>query len=537
MAAKAAADSSSQVISLGQQLVSIGYGSSLQYISRGSYASVFKIISSTGKPVALKIMLCDTSKPLPSYVCREARAMTSLCHPNIMPLERIIIGENLVCLEMPLYHCSLSGLLQTFGYMSESHVAYIVKKVALAMANAASHGIMHRDIKPCNILLRGDDVAVSDWGLSRDVRDTTPGQMSSEVITLWFAPPEVICEQRTYGQTADVWSLGMVMINMLSGRNVHTSHDRPEFLHSIFHLMGNETLSVAERQWFDTVMPSLYPRTCDMPTSPGIFNSILRVCSVSDSLRHLLTGMLRYIPSERMTWDQVCVHPFLLEASKSLIELDTLACVEHASSPAKERPTKAPASLKVLNCPKSDVVLFRHGWNMGDTVTYDDLQVLTTFVVRMFGSTLFRSYLMAMHMSWQLKRVSPTTLLGCVSLAFGAMGTLMKGRDFSTHSPPFGCDSTAALAAAEMSVLSDLGGVFPLPPVEWEMYKPLRRNGRGQVLAMFLWCLPDMDRSTIVPLCLDYDCRVPNDTVTKIQSDLKLIFQQTRGVVSGNIKA
>jgi len=226
-------------------------------------------------------------------------------------MEEMIVMPDGVVFVLPLFDSSLSYVLKTYGYLDETNIAFIAREVAKGLAAAHSLGVLHRDIKPCNILLTGGHVVVADWGLCRDVRDVSPGHMSSEVVTLWYAPPEIVCEQTTYGSSVDVYSLGMTMLDMLAGRSMHTSIVRSTFMTQMFRLFGTKHLTDREREWLDQIMPERYPRVREYPETPGTYNFVMDTCSASANLQDLLKGMLAIIPDDRFTWAQVLAHPFL----------------------------------------------------------------------------------------------------------------------------------------------------------------------------------------------------------------------------------
>jgi serine/threonine protein kinase len=508
------------------QLADDGFITRTTYMASGTYASVLKGTDvSNGQRVALKTMMCSTTEPLPCMLLRELRALTSLSHPNIVTMDRILIGDGIIGLQMPLFDCSLTGLLKRVGYLDAPVVAYIAREVAVGMSAAADAGIMHRDLKPCNILLKDRSVVVADWGLSRDLRDTTPGMMSGDVITLWYAPPEVICGQRTYGHAADVWSFGMSMLDMLAGRSLYKSVDRGSFMTPLFQLIGNVSLSPAEELYLDRIMPASYPRMKDFLKTTGVLNTLLESCATPAAMVDLLKRTLAILPEERPSWHEILEHPALQDIAD--VALTTRPCVMGSDAPLLRSSRKRrigaghlPSLICICTVPRQDtrVVL---GWNRGGVVSDAELYRLTTFCVKKLGSCMFRPFLMAMRLSWLVTVDGPAVLLACVSVAFAALGNLYLGRACGDHDAPFDCNLPGAIQRLEMVVLKETGASFPPMPEEWQPYMSMTR--RGQLLAMYLWSRSGVEEATISLLCSDYDLRIPNPEVVALIPQLRMM--------------
>jgi serine/threonine protein kinase/class 3 adenylate cyclase len=153
---------------------------------------------------------------------REARAAANLHHPNICPVYDVgTVGDvpylTMAYIEgMPL-HEWVRVNPRTFG-----EVLAVVRKVALALEEAHRRGVIHRDLKPSNILVdhRGEPI-VMDFGLARrlhlpdEARLTTPGLI---IGTPAYMPPEAVLGQAESSPAGDVYSLGVILYELLAGR-------------------------------------------------------------------------------------------------------------------------------------------------------------------------------------------------------------------------------------------------------------------------------------------------------------------------------
>jgi serine/threonine protein kinase len=154
---------------------------------------------------------------------REARVAATLDHPNLCPIHDVGQYQGIHYLTMPYIEGQpLSEVLATSPTAPQRQAASLVRQVALALDEAHRRGIIHRDLKPSNIIInrRGEPV-VMDFGLARqaesgDVRLTRSGAI---VGTPAYMPPEQVDGAATLlGPTCDVYSLGVILYEMLTGR-------------------------------------------------------------------------------------------------------------------------------------------------------------------------------------------------------------------------------------------------------------------------------------------------------------------------------
>jgi serine/threonine protein kinase len=189
-------------------------------LGSGAYGVVLAVSPKTENSAvptaALKVMTNDSA-------LREVRGAMCTSHPNIVPFTRMVYASNGMCAcEMPLYTTTLHVAMSHLGddeLFTMNQVGWIFCCVAQGLAAAAAAGFSNRDLKPENILMRkkGKHIAIADWGLAKDQLDTRPtGCLTPEVITVWYAPPEVLAGL-DYGASVDIWSLGVILLQLLIG--------------------------------------------------------------------------------------------------------------------------------------------------------------------------------------------------------------------------------------------------------------------------------------------------------------------------------
>lgn len=158
---------------------------------------------------------------------READAIAALDHINIMPIYEYGEQEDLAYLVMPhITGGTLRDVLEKRGRLPLNEILPIIEQAAAALDYAHAQGIIHRDLKPGNILFHADGrVVLADFGLAKILNETNelnpdaPGPISGGAI---IGTPEYFSPEQSTGnpvdQRTDVYSLGIVLYQMLSGR-------------------------------------------------------------------------------------------------------------------------------------------------------------------------------------------------------------------------------------------------------------------------------------------------------------------------------
>ncbi|XP_028428481.1 cyclin-dependent kinase 15 [Perca flavescens] len=198
---------------------------SLEKLGEGAYASVYKGISRiNGQLVALKVIRMKTEEGIPFTAIREDTLLKGLKHANIVVLHDIIHTQSLTT--QSLMYCVCLVLQQTdlAQYLSEhpgglhSHNVRLFQfQLLRALSFIHSRRILHRDLKPQNLLISYlGELKMADFGLARS--KSIPSQsFSSEVVTLWYRPPDVLLGSTDYSTALDIWGAGCILVEMLQG--------------------------------------------------------------------------------------------------------------------------------------------------------------------------------------------------------------------------------------------------------------------------------------------------------------------------------
>ncbi|HET7791642.1 MAG TPA: serine/threonine-protein kinase [Gemmatimonadales bacterium] len=196
-------------------------------LGQGGFAAVFRAREKDlNRDVAVKVLDLGSS-PSPTLAerfVREAQTIARLEHPNIVPIYDVGKRDDLLYLSMRCVDGpSLRQLLTTHKRLSVGDAARLTRQVADALAYAHSQGVVHRDVKPDNILLdsRGH-VLVTDFGIAKVVQDVA--QVGSSELTtegMIIGTPQYMSPEQAAGEKvdarSDIYSLGIVLYQMLAG--------------------------------------------------------------------------------------------------------------------------------------------------------------------------------------------------------------------------------------------------------------------------------------------------------------------------------
>lgn len=195
-------------------------------ISRDSgQGEVWRGESEDGLPVAIKyvklpVAIEDVGTELRRFE-REISCMKTLNHPNIVKILGSKLESETPFFVMPLAAGSLRDLLPLHPTgMPESEAVTMTLTVLEAMAYAHKNKVLHRDIKPENILIYGDQPAIADFGLGRRLQSgsTTITMANVGLGTLQYSAPEQLMNGHDGDERSDVYSLGRVFYEMLTGK-------------------------------------------------------------------------------------------------------------------------------------------------------------------------------------------------------------------------------------------------------------------------------------------------------------------------------
>ena len=189
-------------------------------IARGGMGVVYRAIHlGLERPVALKVIARELAdrEGFRERFLRESRLAARLDHPSVVPIydSREVDGELVVVMRL-IKGGDLRALIDREGPLPPHRALDLLAQVADALDAAHAAGIVHRDVKPHNILVEGDRAYLSDFGLAKAFDESGSGGAASVVGTAHYMSPEQ-WRGDSIGPAADVYSLGCVLYEAVTG--------------------------------------------------------------------------------------------------------------------------------------------------------------------------------------------------------------------------------------------------------------------------------------------------------------------------------
>ncbi|TGZ57902.1 hypothetical protein CRM22_009807 [Opisthorchis felineus] len=213
----------------------------LDVLGEGSYATVYRGYSHVMcRSVAVKEIRINPEEGLPFTAIREASLLKALRHANIVILHDIVHTKNTLNFIFEFVQSDLSKYIENHPQGIRLHnVRLFLYQLLRGLAYCHDRHILHRDLKPQNLLISGaGELKLADFGLAR-AKSVPSRTYSHEVVTLWYRPPDVLLGSTTYTASLDIWGVGCIFTEMVSGvATFPGSKDAVDQLDKIFRIMG-----------------------------------------------------------------------------------------------------------------------------------------------------------------------------------------------------------------------------------------------------------------------------------------------------------
>lgn len=189
-------------------------------LGHGGMADVYRATDTTGgPPVAVKVVR-STDPALARRLTREARAVAGFDHPGLVRLLEAGVHDDHAYLVMDLVEGQTLAERLRRGPLPTERAAVLGATLADALAYVHSRGVVHRDVKPANVLLDGNERArLADFGIAQVLDASSATVTGTTLGTAAYMAPEQLAHHRV-GPAADVWALGAVLLECLNGRRL-----------------------------------------------------------------------------------------------------------------------------------------------------------------------------------------------------------------------------------------------------------------------------------------------------------------------------
>jgi serine/threonine protein kinase len=209
----------------------------MEKLGEGTYGVVYKARDkNTGEIVALKkIRLEKEDDGVPSTAIREISLLKGLKHPNIVELKEVIYSEDKLYLIFEYCDYDLKKYMrQVGGPLPPQEVKSFTYQILQATAYCHAHRVMHRDLKPQNLLIdKSGNIKLADFGLARAF-GLPVKTYTHEVVTLWYRAPEILLGQKQYSTPVDIWSIGCIFAEMAQRKALFAGDSEIDQIFKIF---------------------------------------------------------------------------------------------------------------------------------------------------------------------------------------------------------------------------------------------------------------------------------------------------------------
>ncbi|KAK2829435.1 hypothetical protein Q7C36_017425 [Tachysurus vachellii] len=286
-------------------------------IGYGAFGVVWSVTDPRdGRKVALKKMP-NVFQNLVSCkrVFRELRMLCFFKHDNVLSALDILQPPQIDCFEeiyviTELMQSDLHKVIVSPQPLTTDHIKVFLYQILRGLKYLHSAGILHRDIKPGNLLVNSNCLLkICDFGLARVEEPDSSRHMTQEVVTQYYRAPEVLMGSRHYGSAIDIWSVGCIFAELLGRRILFQAQSPIQQLDLITDLLGTPPLSA--------MVSACEGARAHILRGPHKPPSLSVLYMLSDGATHeavhLLCRMLVFDPAKRISGSDALSHPYLDE--------------------------------------------------------------------------------------------------------------------------------------------------------------------------------------------------------------------------------
>lgn len=309
--------SSSTVLDLASQLNAededseiFGKFQIVEKLGEGTYGKVYKALhKTTQEPYALKkIRILYEEEGVPSTAIREVSLLKECDHPNVIKLHEVHSNASALYLVFEFLDMDLRMYLKRNGQFTESMLLKsAVYQCFRGIEYCHSHRVLHRDLKPQNVLIDVDArrLVLADFGLAR-AYSVPLRAYTHEVVTLWYRAPEILLGTSKYATPMDMWSLGCIVAEMATAQALFPGDSEIDTIFKIFRVLGTPN----EEVWPGVTTLRDFKQTFPNWHDTHFVDVRAAGPALGDEGLDILAACLRYNPIDRPSARRLLQHSF-----------------------------------------------------------------------------------------------------------------------------------------------------------------------------------------------------------------------------------
>jgi len=279
-------------------------------VGRGKYSEVFEGVNAVNSERCIIKILKPVKK---KKIKREIKILQNLCGgPNIVKLLDIVRDQQSKTPSLVFEYVNNTDFKVLYPTLTDYDIRYYIHELLKALDYCHSQGIMHRDVKPHNVMIDHEQrkLRLIDWGLAEFYH---PGkEYNVRVASRYFKGPELLVDLQDYDYSLDMWSLGCMFAGMIFRKEpFFYGHDNYDQLVKIAKVLGTDELNSYLNKYrleLDPHLEALVGRHSRKPWSKFVNADNQHL--VAPEAVDFLDKLLRYDHQDRLTAREAMAHPY-----------------------------------------------------------------------------------------------------------------------------------------------------------------------------------------------------------------------------------